>query len=382
MGYDSRLGWSTDRHGGHPDVRPPDFTANMLLNLITHALPDLWQNRARRGQLLSGMGMLVGMGAGLAGHAILREPLHVRLDHMTIRLANGQGRLPPAGLRILHLSDTHFRGEHWREQPKIDCIRRACAGLQYDLLVHTGDFLHYDSGLQNVLTLLDALPRPRVGGYAVFGNHDYVTYSHSGMLERAWAKFSEMHTARNGNHARSPWALAGTMVEFADYFANSPLDLKRVGNNDVDALEAGLTARGITLLHNRFLRLSEPGRDLDVYLAGVDDVTEGAPALDRALAAIPHGAPTILLSHNPDILLDPSIARVDLVLSGHTHGGQIVLPLLGAAHTQSEHLHRHEVSGYLRRGKTQVYITRGIGEGIPIRFGAAPQVTLITVLPG
>jgi len=57
-----------------------------------------------------------------------------------------------------------------------------------------------------------------------------------------------------------------------------------------------------------------------------------------------------------------------------------VLPLLGAAHTQSEHLRRHEVSGHLRRGNTQVYITRGIGEGIPIRFGAAPQVTLITVL--
>jgi predicted MPP superfamily phosphohydrolase len=54
---------------------------------------------------------------------------------------------------------------------------------------------------------------------------------------------------------------------------------------------------------------------------------------------------------------------------------------LGAAHTQTEHLRRHEVSGYLRRGPTQVYITRGIGEGIPVRFGAAPQITLLTVLP-
>jgi predicted MPP superfamily phosphohydrolase len=354
---------------------------NMLFDLITHSLPDLWQNRTRRTQLLGGMGMLVGMGAGLAGHALLAEPLHVRLDAMTIRLAHAQGRLPQAGLRILHLSDTHFRGEHWREQPKIDSIRRACDGLQYDLLIHTGDFLHYDTGLPNVLALLDTLPRPRLGSYAVFGNHDYVTYSHSGMLARAWAKFSEIHAARNGHPDRSPWKLAGTVVEFADYFANSPLDLKRVGNNDVDALEAVLAARGFVLLHNRSLRLDEPGRGLDIYLAGVDDVTEGAPALDCALAEIPCDAPTILLSHNPDILLDPAIAQVDLVLSGHTHGGQIVLPLLGAAHTQSEILHRHEVSGYLRRGKTQVYITRGIGEGIPLRFGAAPQVTLITVLP-
>ena len=349
----------------------------MLSNLFTRTLPDLWQNRQQRDQLLGGMGMLLGVGAGLAGHAILREPLHVRLDHTTIRLANGRGRLPATGLRILHLSDTHFRGEHWREQPKIDSIRRACAGLQYDLLVHTGDFLHYDSGLPNVLALLDTLPRPRLGGYAVLGNHDYTTYSHQGMIERAWGKFSQLHAARNGSR-HTFWGLAESVVEFADYFANSPLDLKRTGGNNVAALEEALTTRGIAMLQNRYLRLTAPG--LDIYLAGVDDFTEGAPALDRALADIPPDAPTILLSHNPDILLDPHIAQVDLVLSGHTHGGQIVLPLLGAAHTQSEHLRRHEVSGHLRRGNTQVYITRGIGEGIPIRFGAAPQVTLITVL--
>ena len=108
---------------------------------------------------------------------------------------------------------------------------------------------------------------------------------------------------------------------------------------------------------------------------------EGTPELGRTLVEIPYDAPTILLSHNPDILGEPGIEQVDLVLSGHTHGGQVVLPLIGAAHTQTLHLHRKEVSGYLCRGKTQVYITRGVGEGIPLRFGAAPQITLITVLP-
>jgi predicted MPP superfamily phosphohydrolase len=80
--------------------------------------------------------------------------------------------------------------------------------------------------------------------------------------------------------------------------------------------------------------------------------------------------------------MEPGVEQADLVLSGHTHGGQVVLPLVGAAHTQTLHLHRKEVSGYLRRGKTQVYITRGVGEGIPLRLGAAPQITLITLLPG
>jgi predicted MPP superfamily phosphohydrolase len=159
------------------------------------------------------------------------------------------------------------------------------------------------------------------------------------------------------------------------------MDFERSGNNDVNALEAALAARQIQTLHNRYIRLTHPELGIDLYLAGVDDVVEGSPELMSALSEIPYEAPTVLLSHNPDILAEPGIEQADLVLSGHTHGGQVVLPLLGAAHTQTRHLQRSEVSGYLRRGKTQVYITRGVGEGIPLRFGAAPQITLITLLP-
>jgi predicted MPP superfamily phosphohydrolase len=339
-----------------------------------------------RGKLFGGLGLLTGLGAGVAGYALFREPLRVRLDQLSVHLPGAAGHLPRRGLRILHLSDTHFRGNHWREQAKIDSIRRACAGLDYDLLIHTGDFLQYDSGLPNVLALLDTLPRPQLGGYAVFGNHDYTTYSHKDLLRRAWANYQEAN-GDGGNGTRparrkARLAFAADLVRFGLYFANVPLDLKRVGRNDIQALETALAERGIRTLHNRYIRLSratEDGDALDVYLAGVDDVTEGVPNLGLALEEIPRDAPTILLSHNPDILQEPGLDQVDLVLAGHTHGGQIVLPFLGAIHTQSEHLHRHEVAGFLRRGKTQVYITRGIGEGIPLRLGAAPQITLITV---
>ena len=369
-------------------------------------------------KLAGGASLLAGIGAGIASYAIWHEPMQVRLDHLTIYLPNTSRNLPATGLRLLHLSDTHFRGANGREQAKIASIRKACAGLEYDLLIHTGDFLHYDSGLPNVLTLLDALPAPRLGGYAVFGNHDYSIYSHNGMLTRAWANFQALRdgnetvgamtrdhaTGRtirnNGNGDRltsvradsavaksgkggraTPLVNARTLYQFGQYCANSPLDLKRIGKNDVNALEAALAARKIQTLHNRFVRLTHPEIGLDIYLAGVDDVVEGTPELQRALVEIPYNAPTILLSHNPDILGEPGYEQADLILSGHTHGGQIVLPMLGAAHTQTTHLRRHEVSGYLRRGKTQVYITRGVGEGIPLRFMAAPQVTLITVLP-
>lgn len=350
-------------------------------NLI-RLLPDAWQDQRTRNQLLGGAGLLAGLGAGMASYAVLREPLHVRLDHLTVRIPNAVGRLPAAGLRLLHLSDTHFQGERWREQPKIDSLLRACAGLEYDLLVHTGDFLQNDAGLPNVLRLLDSLPKPKLGAYAVFGNHDYVVYSHSEMLERAWAKYCEIRRS-HAPDTRSP-SLASqvrTWVDFGRYFANSPLDLKRTGRNNIDALEDALAARNIVTLHNRYTRLTQRQAGVDLYIAGVEDVTEASADARLALDGIPQDAPTLLLSHNPDIVVDPAIAHVDLILSGHTHGGQIVLPWIGPVHTQTNHLRRSEVSGFLCRNGTKIYITRGIGEGIPLRFGASPQVTLITLLP-
>jgi predicted MPP superfamily phosphohydrolase len=344
----------------------------------------LWQNPATRKQIWRSLGVLAGLGAGMAGYALFHEPLNVRLDRLTVRLPNAQGRLPKNGLRILHLSDSHFRGRAWRELPKIESIRRACAGLTYDLLIHTGDFLHDDRGLANVCALFDALPAPRLGAFAVFGNHDYMTYSHHQMVQRGWNNFQQEQTRRNRHLRLTPWDWPKQWVRFAFYFFDAPLDLKRTGGNDVNRLETALAERQVQTLHNRHVRLlHNPGAPdgVDVYLAGVDDVVEGAPDVYRALAGIPDDAPAILLSHNPDILEEPWIERADLILSGHTHGGQIVLPLVGAAHTQSMYLDRHRVSGYFRYRQSQIYITRGIGEGIPLRFGAAPQVTLITVLP-
>ncbi len=404
-----------------------------LAHVVGHRVTALWQNERTRAQLIGGAGLLAGVGAGIASYAFWREPMQVHLDHLTIRLPNATNHLPTTGLRLLHISDTHFRGATHRKRAKIESIRKACAGLEYDLLIHTGDFLHHDSGLPNVVTLLDALPVPRLGGYAVFGNHDYTIYSHRGMIGRAWFNFQALQEAaacegvsvlelvqRDGNgHGKLPlnghsrdtaaagqaatqphttttaarngasrrqgnttmFSHARTLLEFSQFCANSPLDLKRTGRNNVNALEALLAERRIQVLHNRFVRLTHTDIGLDIYLAGVDDVLEGTPELPRTLAGIPYDAPTILLSHNPDIIGEPGIDQADLILAGHTHGGQIVLPLIGPVHTQCLHLGRGEASGYLRRGNTQVYITRGVGEGIPLRLGAAPQITLITVLP-
>lgn len=316
--------------------------------------------------------------AAALGYAYFVEPRRISLERLTFELPGGYGRIPPSGLRILHLSDSHFRNEPWREEPKIERILRLTQGLEYDLLVHTGDLIHYDNGLETAFRLLHALPQPRLGSYVVLGNHDYAHYNMSAALPRMLRRWSQI-TRDKGVPA---WQIPLRWPDFVRYVRHTPLDGLRSGRNDAQTLGRRLQEAGFVLLHNRVAHLVEPESGLDLYLAGVDDVTEGRPRLGHTLDGIPADAPVVLLSHNPDIIASPQLPRIDLVLAGHTHGGQIVLPLWGPAHTQSWELQRNEVAGYFKRGRTHVYITRGIGEGIPLRFGAPPQIALITLLPG
>ncbi|MCB0188586.1 MAG: metallophosphoesterase, partial [Caldilineaceae bacterium] len=256
-----------------------------------------------------------------------------------------------------------------------------------DLLIHTGDFWHTETGLENILALLDAVPAPRLAGYGVLGNHDYVCYSHSDMLTRNWDRYLAYNGRRVGFSKHNMATVMGNAFEFyrfAQFVLNMPFELKRVHFNDVDTLTKEVANRGIEILQNRSLHLRQDlGRrgGLDLFLAGVDDVTEGTPDLVQAFGALPPNDPNILLSHNPDILEEADSRRANIILAGHTHGGQVVLPFIGAAHTHSEHLTRRQPAGYLLRDRTQVYISRGIGEGIPLRFRAHPQIALITIVP-
>jgi len=112
----------------------------------------------------------------------------------------------------------------------------------------------------------------------------------------------------------------------------------------------------------------------------VDYLLEGTSDLAAALSAVPDAAPVVLLAHNPDVWLDPLAERADLVLAGHTHGGQIRLPLLGVAHTQGTHLQRSRPAGWFQRGRSRMFVSRGLGESIPLRFGVRPQAALIRLV--
>ena len=111
----------------------------------------------------------------------------------------------------------------------------------------------------------------------------------------------------------------------------------------------------------------------------MDDLSTGKPNLPRALREVGARDACLLLSHNPDVTEGIRDPRVDLVLSGHTHGGQVNFPGLGAPTTAS-HFGQKYRSGLVQGPSARVYVSRGIGTiGLPIRWGAPPEMTLITL---
>jgi hypothetical protein len=225
------------------------------------------------------------------------------------------------------------------------------------------------------LELLSTLrPRARLAAFSVPGNHDYAEYSVWGVFQTA---------GREGEAgavvAPAPMAGARQMAAYARKVLRNELVRIPVAFNDVAAWDVSLRSIGIEPLVNRAAAIDFPGGRM--WVIGVDDHTEGRPDLSLALRDVPDGQPLLALAHNPDAWLEPAIQRADLVLAGHTHGGQIRLPVMGAVHTQGTHLTRQHPSGWFRRGETWMFVSRGVGESIPLRIGAPPQAALITLRP-
>lgn len=233
-------------------------------------------------------------------------------------------RLPPRldGLRVLHLSDLHLH-----PGPQVAWqIPGLVAAVPHDLVCYTGDFIDSDDDLPRLARFLAQMPQA-APAYAVLGNHDYTPYG------------------------------------------------RGQGSNDVPRLRETLTEAGITTLTNEAQPLHEGG----LYLAGVDDPATGRDDLDRALARVPAAACSLLLAHSPDIVLRLGPHRPSAILAGHTHGGQIRLPLVGALLTQS-HIPRRLAMGLHAYQGVQLFVSRGVGySGLDIRIGCPPEVALLTL---
>jgi predicted MPP superfamily phosphohydrolase len=156
-----------------------------------------------------------------------------------------------------------------------------------------------------------------------------------------------------------------------------------LGNHDIIAganeITEAVASAGIPVLRNAFLPIYRGGSR--IWLAGIDDPVLGKPDPDRTLpVAIRNQAnePIILMCHAPDfvdpLVNHPASKSIALVLSGHTHGGQVRIPLLGALHLPPGG--RKYVEGLFDVGGMQLYVNRGIGAvGVPFRFNCRPEIT-------
>ena len=163
-----------------------------------------------------------------------------------------------------------------------------------------------------------------------------------------------------------------------------PLRYGVLGNHDwmvnATVVLASMHAVGIRMLQNEYLPLERDGKR--IWLTGLADAL--SQELDIPKAIPPHALadkePVLLMGHEPDTLDMVSPFGVDLMLSGHTHGGQVRLPFMPPFFLPP--LGEKYVAGHFKRGRTQLYVNRGIGAvGLPFRFNCPSEITEITLRP-
>jgi predicted MPP superfamily phosphohydrolase len=144
---------------------------------------------------------------------------------------------------------------------------------------------------------------------------------------------------------------------------------------DAELTTRALERRGIVVMNNKNTSLRR-GSDM-LQLSGIDDFTWNATDWTKAFVGLDKRIPTILLSHQPSVLEFEQTQNVSLILSGHTHGGQINLPWLGTpAKFATKDL--RFAQGLFRHNDVQLYVSSGTGViGLPIRFGVRPEIAVL-----
>ncbi|BAQ44053.1 MULTISPECIES: metallophosphoesterase [Methylobacterium] len=293
-----------------------------------------------RRRVLQGAGLVALSGATTGAYATGIEPFRQVVTRYAIR--PNPAAPWPAGLtlRIAVLADIHAC-EPWMSLERIAGIVEATNALQADLVVLVGDFVAGQRYVTRYVhsvewaAVLGRLTAP-LGVYAVLGNHDW---------------WNDAEAQRRG---------AGPTIS-----------------------GTALTQNGIRVLSNEALPLAT--RAGPVWLAGLEDQLAlqggrhrgpriGLDDLPATLAAVPDGAPMILLAHEPDIFAHVP-ARVALTLSGHTHGGQV--RLFGWSPVVPSRYPGRYVYGHIREASDLV-ISGGLGLSVaPIRFGVPPEIVVV-----
>jgi len=152
-----------------------------------------------------------------------------------------------------------------------------------------------------------------------------------------------------------------------------------LGNHDFK-VDAGEVTRALRAQHIRVLRNAHyalRAGDGTLWVVGVDDLWSGGEDLPAALRSVPARDPKILLCHNPLGIHRASTHGIDFVISGHTHGGQVRLPVVGSLRGNSK-LGERFVDGWNRLNGTQIYVSRGIGRSVvPLRLNCPPEIACL-----
>ena len=271
------------------------------------------------------------LGAGLAAAGMTIYPLEIARHELDlVRKDIRIRRLPEAfhGFRVVQLSDIHL--EEFTEDFFLKYAVSRINHLRPDMVLLTGDFVS--------------------------------------------------DGPRNQRIARNAAYRCGEILSTLE----CPLRFASLGNHDVNVgaavvLEA-LSTNGITTLVDQVVPIERDGQR--IWLSGLDDGTRW-PNLDRGIPKY-IDAPLLLMIHEPDvtdrIMRHPRSSSVDLIFSGHTHGGQVRIPFLPPLSLPP--LGKKYVEGLFRFNETQLYVNRGLGTvEIPIRFNCPPEITEITLQP-
>ncbi len=267
--------------------------------------------------------------------AIAVEPRRFRLRRVVLD-AQALG-LPP--LRILHVTDTHFSG---RDDAILAFLRRLAATESFDLAFFTGDLIDNGAGIRSA-TQAAGLFRARLGSFAVLGGHDYATVDPV-----------KVYTHMMRGEQRQVYA----------------------ARNPVEKLVQCLEEAGVRVLEDRNATLAAPEGG-QFAVVGVRDVFMFDPDYDAAWRGLDGRTPVINIAHSPDVLRETCARGAKLAFFGHTHGGQVRLPFIGAVVTRS-HLPRRLAHGAFRQGSTVFIVNNGLGTSpvIPYRFLCRPEVTV------
>jgi predicted MPP superfamily phosphohydrolase len=252
------------------------------------------------------------------------EPHWLEVTHRELPLRN----LPPQlnGRTLLLLSDLHV-GPQVDIEYLLDTFRRAKA-LRPDIVVFAGDFVTYKRGILPVAQLerlFQEVPLGSLGTVAILGNHDY---------------------GRN-------WSMGNVANRVAGIVSNA----------------------GVTVLRNQVANVA------GLQFAGMDDLWSGQFALPQTLRQLDPNAAAIALTHNPDCADQPGWKGFSSwILSGHTHGGQCKPPFLPPPLLPVKN-RRYTAGSFALSGQRSIYISRGVGHLLQVRFNVRPEITVFRLVP-